>query len=271
MFKIGDFSRLSRVSVKALRYYDEIGLLKPAVVDRFTSYRYYSADQLPRLNRIVGLKNLGLPLEEVAQLLTGDLSLAQIRGILRKRQAEIERHLREEQSRLVLVEEWLIQMEKEGTMPAYEVVIKKSDAQIVASIRDVIPTYSDIGRLFGEIFAYLGRQGIQPAGPPMAIYYDAEYKEQDVDMEAAVPINRELPGTERIAVRRLPAIEQMACVVHQGDYSEISQAYNALMTWIERNSYQITGNNREIYLRGPGQTQDTTSYVTEVQFPVQKV
>jgi effector-binding domain-containing protein len=169
------------------------------------------------------------------------------------------------------MEELLKQMEKEGTMPAYEVVVKKTDAQIVASVRDVIPVYGEIGRLYGEIFAYLGSNGVAPVGPPMAIFYDEEYKEQNVDVEAAVPIDKKLPDTDRVKIQELPAIEQMACVVHQGDYSNISQAYNALMTWIDRNRYRVAGNDREIYLRGPGDSNDPTSYVTEVQFPIEKV
>ncbi|MBN1862314.1 MAG: MerR family transcriptional regulator, partial [Dehalococcoidales bacterium] len=93
MLKIGDFSRLSRVTVKALRYYDEIGLLKPVSVDRFTGYRYYSAEQLPRLNRIIVLKNLGLSLEEVSQLLNDDLTAEHIRQLLHVKQAEIRQRL----------------------------------------------------------------------------------------------------------------------------------------------------------------------------------
>jgi effector-binding domain-containing protein len=270
MFKIGDFSRLSRVSIKALRYYDEIGILKPAEVDRFTGYRYYSAEQLPWLNRIISLKNLGLSLDEIAGMMSSDPPLAGIQDILRSRLTEIRKQLSEDQERILRMGELLKQMEKEGTMPAYEVVVKKTNAQIVASVRDVIPSYGEIGRLYGEIFAYLGRDGVAPMGPPMAIFYDEEYKEQNVDLEAAVPINKKLPGAERIRVRELPAVEQMACVVHRGDYSNISQAYNALMTWIDRNRYRIAGNDREIYLRGPGDSNDPTSYVTEVQFPIEK-
>jgi len=167
MFKIGDFSRLSRVSVKALRYYDEIGLLKPAEVDCFTGYRYYSAEQLPRLNRMLSLKNLGLSLDEIAKLMSNDPPSARIQDMLRSRLVEIRKQLNEDQERILRLEELLKQMEKEGTMPAYEVVVKKTDAQIVASVRDIIPKYGDIGRLFGEIFAYLRRNGVAPAGPPV--------------------------------------------------------------------------------------------------------
>ncbi|MFC1909507.1 helix-turn-helix domain-containing protein [Chloroflexota bacterium] len=156
MFKIGDFSKLSFVTVKTLRYYDEIGLLRPVKVDQFTGYRYYSADQLPRLNYIIALKNLGLSLEEVTMLISNDLTPAQIRDIFILKKAELQQRVSEEQSRLEKVQKLLKQIEKEGTMPEYQVVIKKIEPQIIASIRAVLPTYSDIGQLYGEIFGYLG-------------------------------------------------------------------------------------------------------------------
>ncbi len=270
MFRIGDFSRFGRVSVKTLRYYDEVGLLKPAKVDRFTGYRYYSGDQLPRLNRILALKNLGLSLEDVAKLLSNDPPLAKIRDVLQSRLAEIRQRLSEDQGRILRMEELLRQMDKEGTMADYEVVIKKVDAEMVASVRDVIPVYSDVGRLFEEIFACLGRNGVPPVGPTVAIYYDEEYTEQNVAVEAAVPIGKKIAGTERIVIRELPAVEQMACVIHQGDYGDVGQAYQALMTWIEHNGYRIIDPNREVYIQGPGQNVDPKSYVTEIQFPVEK-
>ena len=270
MLKIGDFPKLSRVSVKALRYYDEIGLLRPASVDRFTGYRYYSVNQLPRLNRVVVLKNLGLSLDEVAQLLTDNLSADQIRRLLRVKQAEIQQRVCEEQERLLRVEEWLRRIEMEDMMPAYEVVIKKANPQMVASVRDVIPTYGDIGQLYGEIFSHIGKHGITPMGPPMAIYHDAEYRERDVDVEAAVPVGGSVPDAGRVSLRELPAVEQMACAVHVGGFDGIDQAYKALMTWIEANGYNITGPSREVYLQGPGPGTDPASYVTEVQIPVEK-
>jgi len=115
MIKIGDFSRISRVPVKTLRYYDEVGLLKPVEVDRFTGYRYYSLDQLSRLNRILALKDLGFSLEQIAQLLDENLPAAQIRGMLRMKQAELQDRVREEQERLARVEARLRQIEQEGS------------------------------------------------------------------------------------------------------------------------------------------------------------
>src|SRR5512136_2701540 len=119
MLKIGDLSKLSRVSVKTLRYYDETGLLKPTQVDRFTGYRYYSFDQLPRLNRILALKDLGFALEQIAQLLSEDLPAAQLRGMLRLRQAELSQHVQDELDQLTRVEARLRQIEQEDTMSTY--------------------------------------------------------------------------------------------------------------------------------------------------------
>jgi DNA-binding transcriptional MerR regulator len=171
MFKIGDFAKLSQVSVKALRHYDDLDLLKPASVDRFTGHRYYAANQLPRLNRILALKDLGFSLEQIRQLLGEELPVEQLRGMLRLRQAEIEQNVEVEQARLVRVEARLRQIEQEGQMPAHEIALKKVEAKKVASVREVIPQYAEVGRLIGEVFAYPGQQGIRSLGPPTVIYH----------------------------------------------------------------------------------------------------
>jgi DNA-binding transcriptional MerR regulator len=270
MFKIGEFSKLSHVTVKTLRYYDRIGLLKPANVDRFTSYRYYSANQLPRLNRILALKDLGLSLDQIARLLDDPLSPDQIRGMLRLKQVEIEEQLEEEQARLARVEQRLRQIEQEETMSTQEVAVKNIPGQAVASVRDVIPTLSDLGQLFGEIFAYLGQHRITPAGPPIGIYHDQEFREQDVDVEVAVPVAGPVPEGDRVKERELPAVEEMACIVHQGGYETVGGTYGALMAWIEANGYRMSGPVREVYVRGPESGGDPSTYVTEVQLPVEK-
>jgi len=125
MFKIGDFSKLSRVPVKTLRYYDEISLLRPIGVDRFTRYRYYALEQLPTLYRILGLKELGFSLEQIGQLLESELSPEQLIRMLKKRQAEIEQQMRVERRLLQQIEARLKVIEQDGKMPEYEIVIKK--------------------------------------------------------------------------------------------------------------------------------------------------
>ena len=273
MLKIGDFSNLAQISVKTLRHYGRLGLLKPAWVDRFTGYRYYTLDQLPRLNRILALKDLGFLLEQIGELLREDLPVDELRGMMRLKRAEMERHIQAEQARLARIEARLIQIEREGAMPAYEVVLKPVLPQRVIGIRDVITAYHDVHRLFGELHAYLRTQHVAPdlTGPYLAIYYDTEYHDRGIDAEAAVPLPKSLPASSRTIVHELPGVETMACAVSQGGpQSEmLPEARNALMAWIEANGYRVVGPNRDMYLEGrePGPATDT---VTEVQFPVQR-
>ena len=270
MLKIGDFSRLGRISVKALRYYDEIGLLKPVTVDQFTGYRYYTADQLLRLNRIVMLKNIGLSLDDVAKLVDDNLSSGHIIRMLRVKLEEIRSRLRDDQSRLGQVEEWLKQIEKEGFMPDLQVDIKKIEKQKVASLRRTIPTYKDICMLFDELCGFLEEKKAKWIGPPMAIYHDTEYKENDVDVELVVPITGSLMVAGRIVVRELEGVDQAACVIHKGPYENFGQTYGFIMDWLEKSTWEMNGPNREVYLQGPSQSNDPKAYLTELQFPVIK-
>jgi effector-binding domain-containing protein len=271
MFKIGEFSKLSRVSVKALRHYDDLGLLRPAHVDRFTSYRYYSAAQLAQLNRILALRDLGLSLEQVRQVLRDGLPAEHLRGMLRLKQAELAQHLAQEQERLQRVAARLQQIEQEGTMPSHEVVIKEVPALRVAALRGVVETYSAQGSLWNQLEAHLQQGGIKPIGPCFTIDHNEEYRPQDVDLEVCEPVDAPLDDTGSVRIYNLPAVSQMASTIHHGSYEGLSAAYQAFMTWIQANGYRIAGPNREIYLRNladHGVTPD--DLVTEMQFPVEK-
>lgn len=271
MFKIGEFSKLSLAPVKTLRYYDEIGLLRPAFIDEFTSYRYYTIEQLPRLNRILALKDLGFSLEQVARLLDEGMSPAQMREILLMKRSEQEQRIREEQERLARVEWRLRQIEEEGVMATHEMIVKQVEPQLVAGVRGVVPTYPDIGRHFGEVYAYLAARNVS-GGVCAAIYYDGEYRERDVDCEGIVFLDRPLPSTERVNVYELPG-RLMACTVHHGGYSGLSGAYRELMDWIASSGYRIAGPERELYLRGPRVSgdQNDPDCITEIQFPVERI
>ncbi|MEO1287455.1 MAG: GyrI-like domain-containing protein [Chloroflexota bacterium] len=269
MFKIGDFSKLSQVSSKALRYYDNIGLLKPAHVDSFSGYRYYTVDQLPRLNRIVALKELGFSLDQITQLLDENLSLAQLQGMLRMKQAEIERQIADEQQRLLRVQARLQQIECENTSSAYDVVTRQVVPMTIASIRDRVPDYSHVGHLFHHLFAVLGKQQVQATGSPFVRYHDGEHREDDPDIEACMAIEASVIEHEHITVSKLPAV-QIATTIHTGHYTTLSAAYGALMTWIAGNDYDIILPNREVYLRGPALNRSPETYVTEIQFPISK-
>jgi DNA-binding transcriptional MerR regulator len=269
MFKIGDFSKLSQVSVKTLRYYDEIGLIKPIEIDRFTSYRYYTASQLSRLNRILLLKDLGLSLDQIGRLLESDLPPDQLRGMLKLRRAEIERSIEEEEARLARVAALINHIEQENTiMSQYDVVIKKVAPVRIASVRDVVATYSAQGELWNELEAYLTQHNVKAIAPCLTIDHNDGYKERDVDLEVCEVIDATLPVTDRVKVRELPAVEQMACTVHHGPFPQLNQGYQALGQWAEVNGYRFVGPSREVYLQVSA---DESTNVAEIQIPVEKV
>lgn len=273
MIRIGDFSRLSRVSIKALRLYDEMGLLKPVDVDRFTGYRYYEFDQLPRLYRILALKDLGFSLEEIGRLLEAELSAEQMRGMLKLRQAEIRQRVEEEAARLERVELWLRQIEQEDSVSKYDVVIKKIEPYKVASVRGVVPTPPDQRSLWDELMAHLQQNNARMKGPPMALYHDPEFQEQDWDIEVVMPLESEIAPSQRVKVYDLPGVEKMACIVHTGPFATILEAYDALAKWIDENGYHIVGPGRELNLRLPDKLGDQhdPNTVNELQYPVDKI
>ncbi len=269
MLRIGDFSRLSRVSIKALRHYDELGLLRPAHVDTFTSYRYYDVGQLLRLYRILALKDLGLSLEAIGQLLHDDLPTAELRGMLRLRRAELQQRLADEAARLERIERLLRQIDQEGQMSTHDVVLKTLEPQTVASIRAVVPTPPDQGPLWATLMGALETEHVRVQGTPITVYHDTEYKERDWDVEVCAPVaaGTAVPG---IAVAELPGHETAACVVYHGPLAGLPEAYDALARWISQNGYQAAGPTREVNLRvaGPIADQHTPDSVVEIQFPV---
>ncbi len=271
MLKIGEFSKLAQVSVKTLRYYDELGLLRPDWVDRYTGYRYYSLHQLPRLNRLLALRELGFPLAQIERLLREDLSAGELQRLMQLRQAEIEQQVQAEQARLARVAARLRQIEQEGRQPRYEVLVKPIPPRLVAGIRDTVAEYRDIGGLIGELMRYLAGRGVTPGSlaPYLAIYYDAEYRDRGADVEVAVPLAGRLRGDARVAVHELPGSATAASVVHTGSYDRITAAYRALAAWTQANGFRASGPNREIYLQGFEAGPDPSSFVTELQLPVQ--
>ena len=174
MFGIGAFARVAQVSVRTLHHYDDIGLLPPAQVDPQTGYRWYRADQLQRLNRILALRDLGLPLTEVRKVVDDEVSVDELRGMLRLRQAEARDRMAEQAERLSRVEARLRQMETEGDVGEYDVVVKPVEAQHVALVDTTATSFGNaslgpiFGRLFGELYGELDRVGVAPAGPSSA-------------------------------------------------------------------------------------------------------
>jgi effector-binding domain-containing protein len=248
-----------------------MGLLKPVGVDRFSGYRYYEYAQLGRLNRILALKDLGFSLDEIHKLLDDHVTTEQMRGMLKLREAESRQRVQEETERVARIEARLRQIEQERVMSKYDVVIKKVEALKVASLRGVVPTPPEQGGLWRELEGYLAMQRVRPAGPCFSLYHDDEHKERDWDIEVCEPLGENAPASERVKVYELPPVESMACVVHEGPFVTIQEAYDAIMRWIDENGYRIAGPAREVYLREAKQgSQTDPETVTEIQFPVEK-
>lgn len=177
MFTIGDFARHGRVSVRMLRHYDAIGLLRPAHVDQSSGYRFYEAAQLSRLNRIVALKGLGFTLQQVRTILDEDISVEELRGMLRLRRAELQAALAEAASGLAQIEARLRSIENEGSMPQDDVVIRQLPAVQLAELSAMATSFSPgetgplIGRLFDELRLRLSSAGVAAAGP-RTVYFE---------------------------------------------------------------------------------------------------
>ncbi|MBO8184062.1 MerR family transcriptional regulator [Streptomyces spirodelae] len=276
MFTIGDFARHGRVSVRMLRHYDATGLLRPAHVDPASGYRYYTAAQLARLNRIIALKDLGFTLQQVRDIVDEKVGAAELRGMLRLRQAELEAAMAAARARLVQVEARLRAIENEGHMPTNEVVVKSVPAVRVAELTATAASFEPedigpvIGPLYEELFRRLDSAGITATGPGIAYYEDASEGGGRISVHAAVqvsapPRDGASPQDGAFRVRDLPRLDQAATIVHRGSMDAVLPTAQTLAHWIDANGYRSTGYPREINLECPENRDD---WVTELQAPV---
>lgn len=261
VFGVGTFARLGGVSVRTLRYYDEIGLLRPVWVDPHTGYRWYEPDQLHRLHRIVALRDLGVRLVEIGRLLDEPLSVEELRGILLLRRAESHHRLASEAERLSRVEARLLQME-EPTMTDYEVVVKRTDAQHVIALSEQLDGVADIGdahsRAWPRLHAVLAELGVDFDPPSIAV----ERGTGPIEFLAALPvpddIDRNADGVETFDI---PGLERAATTVMHGE-PDFDGGFRALHAWIEQTGERAAGEIREIYLDCDG---PRNTWVVELQ------
>jgi DNA-binding transcriptional MerR regulator len=279
MFSIGDFAGLGRVSVRMLRHYDAIGLIRPAHVDPHSGYRYYTAAQLRLLNRVVALKDLGFTLHQVQAMIEDKVDSGELRGMLRLRRAELAAQVKRDNARLAQVDARLRMIESEGHMDTGDVVLKHLPSVRVAMLSGTATSYDDpasitenLSPLYPRLMELMDRAGVAITGSPIAYYLPAPTGPGDetITVHAAFPIApAELtdPGFEVID---LPAVEQAATALHEGSMSEAFRTGQKLATWIDDNGYRTVGAGyaREVYLDCPPGEFD--KWVTELQVPVQK-
>ena len=271
MLKIGEFSRLSRVSIRSLRRYDEAGLLAPASIDPFTGYRYYSESQLPTANRIRALRDMGFPLAAVREVLGCYDDPGALERCLLLQQAEAREVMEEAERRLRLLDTALERLRKDKDKMKYDVTIKTLPERQVASVRQIIPSYDREGDLWSVYCQETARMNIQDGDPALctAVYHDGEFKEQDVDVEIQKSVAGTYSDTEHVKFKTVPAV-QVASATFRGSYGQIPAVNEAVAAWVADNGWALADSAFFIYHVSPHDTRNPDEFVTEVCYPVKR-
>jgi len=265
-----------------LRHYDQIGLLKPVLIDESSGYRSYSIDQLPRLNRIIFLKDMGFSLSEVSNLVDEHLSLDKMKAMMIKRKQDLLSEINEAHLNLNNVSQRLSAIENESKLPDYDIVIKRSEGLRIASTRTIIPSLREMASSCSSMYAFLystlKKLNINPLGPELTLYYNQEYSEENLDMEVAVGIKgdqKELSLLDKSALNTSEILpeETVASLLYSGPFEGMELAIVELLKWIALNGWEISGELRELHLMGKAHPEDTCvpKAVIEFQMPVKKI
>lgn len=270
MFRIGEFSRLSRISIRMLRHYNDLELLEPEQVDAFTGYRYYSAAQLQVAARIQALREMGFALCAIKEILRQNDPQC-LRNHLAVRLSQVSEDADALHRQQVLIEHALQQYGKEELIMNYSVTLKEIPAREVASVRKVISAYQEEGTLWHLLMEQTASQKLQYATPcyPSAIFHDEGYKESDVDVEIQISVSGKYKDTEQVTFKTVPALTA-ATVVMKGSYDQVSAVNQAVAKWIAAGGYTMNGPMFNIYHVGPADDSNPENWVTEICFPVVK-
>jgi len=276
MLSIGEFASIGRVSVRMLRHYDRIGLLRPARVDALTGYRAYAATQLTLLSRIVELKGLGLTLEQVSHVVWGDVDDGQVERMLESARTELQSTIADAEARLRRLDASLKRIRGETVMPSSQTItaeVRSIEAQRVATLTRKAPGFGPanvspvIGPMFPESADLIQAAGIQKFGPAVALYEADESGDGTGALVTAgfvVPDNT--ASIDGLDVGTLPGIAQAAVTVHRGEVAGIGESWNALIEWAREHGYELDGICREVYWT-PGD-RPQSEWVTDLIQPV---
>ncbi|MBP3234761.1 MAG: MerR family transcriptional regulator [Eubacterium sp.] len=267
MLKIGEFSKLSRISIRMLRHYDDIGLLKPAEIDDLTGYRYYREEQLFIIGRITSLKDMGFALADIIKILDNYDDKEKMDAFLSERQKELSKLSKETEYKLMLLETARKRLRKEQKM-SFDVTVKTIPERYAATVHMVVPHYEDEGmawNMMGEC-----KEPLIPADPCYAIaeFLDDEFKEENVEIVVSMAVKGKYQDTEHVKFKTLPAVKVASCII-KGNYDQMGEAYATVASWIKANGYKMNSPMFNIYHVGPAQTKNPEEYVTEACFPIE--
>ena len=273
MFRTGEFSKIARVSKRLLHYYDTIGLFEPALLDEATGYRYYSAKQIPRLNRILALKELGLTLNQVTKVLEAGISDEEIQGMLVMKKAEMEQTIQENVQRLRAIEARLQLIHETDEAP--DVVLKSIPAQPFLSLHNKLANMEAGMVLIDEIFRTVpGSVKNGTLGSFLCVAHTEDFTASEIEVELGYvlhkPVERPiaLSNDQVLRVQELPAVATMATAVQSGGPDPVLAALGLVARWIEANGYRIAGPYREICFQ-VSSVRDLEDALVEIQVPVE--
>jgi DNA-binding transcriptional MerR regulator/effector-binding domain-containing protein len=274
MFRIGDFSRIARVSARLLRFYDEIGLLVPARADAQTGYRFYTVEQLARLNRIIVLKELGFSLDQVAEILNASPDADELRRMLLLRRNDVEHTLATESQRLRHIETRIAQIEADGALSADDVVERAEPMRRLLSVRRQVSSFavarSLIGILREQSRALLPRAH---ACQLIVVAHAPQFESDQLDAEFGYAVEnldlRDPPPGSTLQLRDLPAVPRMAVCVRVGLPEDAHLVTAKIGRFIAANGDVLDGASREVFLQPPD-PQRMHESVVEMQFPVRR-
>lgn len=274
MLKIGEFSKLSEVTVKTLHHYDEMGLLKPVQIDPSTKYRYYSVNQLPRVHRIMALKELGLSLEQIGQMLHSDVSTEQIRGMLRLKQAESQQRIRDEQERLQRIEFRLQMIDIEDEIPALDVVIKETSPLYALTLRRSVKPQNMVA-LGLDVEKVLADHQIELTGPVMEIRFEEEFTPVHEDVMFVWPVSDK--HTKPITLTTFGVLQPMlleslpmvaSYMVRGLNPTSIRNTMSIFRRWIIDNNYHLCPRHRVVFHLGPTEHAEYDDWIIEFQHEI---
>jgi len=266
MFKIGDFSKLSMVSIRMLRYYDDNDIFKPVVVDSFTGYRYYSAKQIHQINTIITLRDYGFSVLEIGAFLSSSKDTQQ--KMLIDKQGSIAKSIENEKQRYNKITSTITNLYKENISMEFKVNIKSVPSMKAIALRDTIPAFNHEGILWERLGTYIEENKISVTDKSYATYYDKEYKESNVDVEVLMEVKSLGTDDKDIVFKETETIDKAACILVPGDYSNIAPAFEYLGKWLEETGNEMTGMSRQVPIKGPWNESDPKNYLTELQCPI---
>lgn len=266
MFGIGEFSKVTGLTVKTLRFYHEEGLLLPSFVDPQTGYRYYDAVKVETARAITFLRGLEFSVGEIREILRhgGDEAFL---DVMERHKAVLQQRIRRLRKAAHSLDQFISDERQARTMSASDdqVQEKALEPLLIGGVR-MKGRYSDCGKGFGRLGRALGRH---ICGKPLLLHYDTEYREDDADFEACFPVRRAV-AADGVSVRELPAAR---CVtfVHKGPYERLGHSYARVFAYVKEKGYRVVMPTREVYLKGPGMIfkGNPRNYLTEIQVPVE--